>query len=308
LDTPLARQFGVSGYYVRTVPLDSLTRNRARSEIVQIKNLARDPNLPANAQIATDFLQLVRYGLRRPDDPCIADTVKVVDGLLKTETPSGPVWHRYNDDGYGEHDDGSAFDGTGTGRGWPLLTGERGHYALSAGEDVMPYLETMVAMASPLGLIPEQVWDTDPIPACDLIPGRPSGSAMPLVWAHAEFVKLCQSRALGRPVDRPTATWNRYHGIRPKVDYDIWSSNVRVRKMTTGNTLCVALKEPARIHWGVDGWQNVHDIETRDSGLGVHTADLPVAELAAGQTIQFTFYWRDRNAWEGQDYEVAVTG
>lgn len=307
-DTPLARQFGVYGYYVRTVPLDSLTRNCARSEIVQIKNLAHDPNLPANAQIATDFLQLVRYGLRLPGESCITDTVKVVDGLLKTETPSGPVWHRYNDDGYGEHDDGSAFDGTGRGRGWPLLTGERGHFALSAGEDVTPYLEAMVTMASPLGLIPEQVWDTDPIAAHDLIPGKPSGSAMPLVWAHAEFVKLCHSRVLGRPVDRPMATWTRYRGIRPKVDYDIWSSNVGFRQMAAGNTLCVALKEPARIHWGVDGWRNVQDIETHDTGLGVHAADLPVAELAAGQTIQFTFYWGDRNEWEGQDYEIVVTG
>ena len=62
-------------------------------------------------------------------------TLKIVDELLRTDTPNGPVWHRYNGDGYGEHDDGSAFDGTGRGRGWPLLTGERGHYALLAGED-----------------------------------------------------------------------------------------------------------------------------------------------------------------------------
>ena len=58
--------------------------------------------------------------------------MKVADALLKVDTPSGPCWHRYNDDGYGEHDDGSAFDGTGRGRPWPLLTGERGHYELCA--------------------------------------------------------------------------------------------------------------------------------------------------------------------------------
>jgi GH15 family glucan-1,4-alpha-glucosidase len=125
--------------------------------------------------------------LRKADDPCILDSLKAVDHLLKTDTPNGPVWHRYNSDGYGEHDDGSAFDGTGRGRGWPLLTGERGHYALSAGEDVLPYLESMMAMSSPLGLIPEQVWDSDPIVEHDLKPGKPSGSAMPLVWAHSEF-------------------------------------------------------------------------------------------------------------------------
>ncbi len=156
-DTPLARQLGLEGYYIRTAPLDALTRSGALSETVLIKNLAHDPNLPANAQISTDFLQLVRYGLRRANDPFILDSLKAVDHLLKSDTPSGPVWHRYNDDGYGEHDDGSAFDGTGRGRGWPLLTGERGHYALVAGQDVLPYLESMMAMSSPLGLIPEQV-------------------------------------------------------------------------------------------------------------------------------------------------------
>ena len=90
-----------------------------------------------------------------------------------------------------------AFDGEGRGRGWPLLTGERGHYAVAAGEDALPYIEAMMAMSSPLGLIPEQVWDSAPIAQYDLKPGKPSGSAMPLVWAHAEFIKLCYSRKLG---------------------------------------------------------------------------------------------------------------
>ena len=79
------------------------------------------------------------------------------------DTPSGPCWHRYNEDGYGEHDDGSAYDGTGRGRAWPLLTGERGHYELCAGRDPLPYLEAMARMASPGGMLPEQVWDAAPI-------------------------------------------------------------------------------------------------------------------------------------------------
>ena len=130
-DTPLANEIAVEGYYIRTAPADVLTRDGAQSEAVRILNLDHDPGLPANAQIATDFLQLVRYGLRRADDPAIIDTLKVVDRLLKVDTPNGPVWRRYDNDGYGEHEDGSAFDGAGRGRGWPLLTGERGHYALA---------------------------------------------------------------------------------------------------------------------------------------------------------------------------------
>jgi len=305
-DTALARKFGVSGCYIRTAPVDAFNNRQAVAEWVPIKNLASDPDLPASAQVATDFLQLVRYGLRAADDPRVCESLKVVDGLLRVETPSGPVWHRYNDDGYGEHDDGSAFDGEGRGRGWPLLTGERGHYALSAGEDVTPYLEAMMAMSSSLGLIPEQVWDADAIPEHALEPGRPSGSAMPLVWAHSEFVKLCYGRALGHPVDRPAATWARYRGARPRLDYAIWGPNVRLRRLTQGHQLIVALKAAARVHWGVNNWQDVRDVETSDTGLGVHVVRLPVTALTAGESVQFTFFWLDARTWEGQDYSVDV--
>ena len=305
-DTQLARQLKVDGYYIRTAPADALTRDQAQLETVQIKNLADDPDLPANAQISTDFLQLVRCGLRGPDDPAVLDSLKVVDQVLKVETPNGPVWRRYNDDGYGEHDDGSAFDGVGRGRGWPLLTGERGHYAVTAGEDALPYLRAMIAMGSPLGLIPEQVWDSDPIPGRGLFPGKPSGSAMPLVWAHSEFIKLCHSRDLGHFVDRPAATWARYRGVRPKLGAEIWGPSYRPRRIRAGQGLSIALTAPASIHWGVNGWQDVQDIDTRDTGLGVHVADLPIGPLKAGDNVQFTFCWRTNGAWEGQDHEVLV--
>ncbi|WP_204377279.1 glycoside hydrolase family 15 protein [Methyloceanibacter superfactus] len=304
--TPLAETLGVSGYYIRTVPLDMLGSNRVLTESVVIKNLDHDPDLPASGQVSTDCLQLVRYGLRAADDPFITDSIKVIDHLLKTDTPSGPVWHRYNDDGYGEHDDGSGFNGTGHGRGWPLLTGERGHYALSAGADVTPYVDAMMAMSSPLGLIPEQVWDTAPITADDLVPGKPSGSAMPLVWAHAEFAKLCHSLALGRPVDRPKATWARYGGVRPAIDYDVWGPSFRPSHIQAGHTLIIALTAPAQVHFGLNGWKDIQDLDTTDTGLGVHVAELPTEALKTGDSVQLTFLWRDSQTWEGRNYEVAI--
>jgi glucoamylase len=305
-DTPLAQRLGVAGYFIRTAPDDALVHDGADAEHILIKNRAQDPGLRADEQLATDFLQLVRYGLRGPRDPMILDSLKAVDALLKTGTPAGPVWHRYNGDGYGEHDDGSAFDGTGRGRGWPLLVGERGHYALLAGEDPLPYLETMAAMTGPAGLLPEQVWDSDPVPERRLEPGKPSGSAMPLVWTHGEFIKLCYSRALGRPVDRPVATWNRYRGRRPEIAYAVWGPRYRPRHVRAGDRFIVALRAPARVHWGRNGWRDAQDIETRDTGLGAYAAELPVAGLGAGGTIQFTFFWLDGGRWEGVDYEVQL--
>ena len=90
-------------------------------------------------------------------------------------------------------------------------------------------------------MIPEQVWDSEPIPLRRLYPGRPSGSAMPLVWAHAEYIKLLASRKLGRPYDRPAATWQRYQGNRPSIQMAIWMPQAPVYRIRAGQTLLVAL-------------------------------------------------------------------
>src|SRR5262249_58563218 len=120
--------------------------------------------LPAAALVGMEYLPPARRGLRDPHDPRLANTLKVTDGLLKVTTPAGIAYHRYNDDGYGEHADGSPFDGIGIGRAWPLLTGERGHFELQRGGDPLPYLDMMTRMTGPAGLIPEQVWDAPAIP------------------------------------------------------------------------------------------------------------------------------------------------
>lgn len=306
-DTDLAKRFQVPGYYVRITPEDVLVQDGAKKEWVLIKNRAHDPHLSADEQVANDFLQLVRYGLRSADNPHITASVKVMDGLLKTDTPCGPVWHRYNGDGYGEHADGSPFDGTGIGRGWPLLVGERGHYALAAGEDALPYINAMAAMTGKGGLLPEQIWDTDPIPGKDLFPGHPSGSAMPLVWAHSEFVKLCHSTVQGTPVDRPANTWKRYQGKVPNIDYRLWRLRQRPRQLFAGQELRVLLQAPFILHWGTSGWQAVQDTDSEDWGLG-HVVLLPVQKLSAGDSVQFTIRWRDSGDWQGEDFHIDIIG
>ncbi|HEX9208683.1 MAG TPA: glycoside hydrolase family 15 protein [Steroidobacteraceae bacterium] len=304
-DTKLARALGVAGYYMRTAPQDVLTHDGAKHEALLIKNRAQSLGPAADEQLAIDCLQLARFGLRATDDPKMVASVQAIDRLLRTDTPSGPVWHRYNGDGYGEHPDGSAFDGWGVGRGWPLLTGERGHVALLNGEDARPYLAAMTQMAGAGGLLPEQVWDGAALPERGLYPGRPSGSAMPLVWAHAEFIKLALSLAAGAPVDRPARTWARYRGRRPRLHYVLWQPRQRVRQLVAGQELRMLLPEPARVHWGTNGWTRRDDVMTEDWGLG-QVARLPTTDLAAGESVNFTFYWPARAQWQGEDFQVDV--
>ena len=153
----LAQKMGVDGYYVRVAPANTLLGEEALNEHLPIKNRVQEPGLSAAEQVGTDFLQLVRFGLRQADDPLVINTLKVVDELLKVDTPSGPAWHRYNGDGYGEHADGTPFNGTGIGRAWPLLTGERGHYEVCAGRDPLPLLKAMASMCGSTGMMPEQI-------------------------------------------------------------------------------------------------------------------------------------------------------
>ena len=141
---------------------------------------------PARDIVDAGFLELVRYGVRDPHDPLIVDSLRVVDAVLKVETPL-PCWRRYNHDGYGQRADGTSFVGWGVGRPWPLLTGERGHYELAAGRDAIPYLRTLESFAVGIGLIPEQIWDQPNKPEMLLRCGGPTDAALPLVWAHAEY-------------------------------------------------------------------------------------------------------------------------
>jgi glucoamylase len=304
--TALAQNLGVPGYYMRSAPEDILVHDGVKQAGLMIKNRAQSTVLPADEQLAIDCLQLARYGLRSVSDPEMSASVQAIDLLLKSDTPNGNVWHRYNGDGYGEHPDGSPFDGAGVGRGWPLLTGERGHAALLAGEDVTPYLESMSRMTGPGGLLPEQVWDSPAIPERGLYPGKPGGSAMPLVWAHAEYLKLALSRLNGAPVDRPVRTWTRYRGRRPELNFALWQPRQRIRTLVAGQELRLFLPEPAVIHYGINDWTAPVDLPTEDYGLA-HIARIPGSALAAGSSVNFTIYWSARQQWQGENFILTIT-
>ncbi|HET6384843.1 MAG TPA: glucan 1,4-alpha-glucosidase [Armatimonadota bacterium] len=307
-DTEWRRKFNVDGYYVRIAPKKTGEVLRFQQN-VHVKNVlaAEDTRLAAHL-VSPDALALVRFGLRAANDPRICDTVKVIDALLKVETPAGRAWHRYNDDGYGEHENGTPFDGTGIGRGWPLLTGERAHYELAAGrvENAKRLLAAMESFPNDGGLIPEQVWDSPDIPERELYCGRPSGSAMPLVWAHAEYLKLRRSLRDGRVFDLPPQTVQRYlieKTVSPRL---VWRFNHKIRSIPAGKLLRIETLAPAIVHWSADDWSTVQDGTTHDVELGIHIADLPTKTFLEGRRVIFTFYWPDADRWEGADFVVRV--
>ncbi len=307
-DTDLAQRLGIEGYYVRIAP-DDVDGGSPLKGVVMVKNrpLDRSYEVAANL-ISPDALALVRFGLRAADDPRIINTVKAIDALLNIELPAGPCWYRYNEDGYGEHLDGEPFDGIGIGRAWPLLTGERAHYELAAGrrDEAQRLLRTFEQFANGGGLLPEQVWDADDIPEKELYRGKPAGSAMPLVWAHAEHIKLLRSLRDGRVFDMPPQTVERYLVRQQGSTLAAWRFNHKISAMDAGKTLRIETLAPCSVHWSTDSWSTVHDSTAQDTGLDVWIVDVPARELPTGSMIEFTFFWPQANRWEGENFSVRV--
>ncbi len=306
-DTAIAREVGVDGYYVRVAPEDVNDVTPRSGGYVPVKNRPAGSDWARYDEIISpDALALVRYGLRDPNDPRIVNTVRVIDALLRAKTETGPAWYRYNRDGYGEKEDGSPFDGFGVGRPWPLLAGERAHYELAAGrpEVAVQLLGVMRAQASDGGMLPEQVWDGPDVPALELVNGRATGGAMPLVWAHAEYAKLVRSLHDGRVFDMPQQPYERYVRQRAGCDITLWAPHSRTRTMPVGNRLRVQSPADAVVRWSVnDG--DAMEMSCTDSTLGAWFGDLDTTRVPIGARVQFAIAPRGQSAWS-EIHEIEV--
>jgi glucoamylase len=303
---------GVPRHYIRILPerADNQTpeENPNKGNITIANRAPGSPNVfPAKEVVDAGFLELVRHGIRRAGDPIIVDSLKVIDAVLKLETPFGPCWRRYNHDGYGQRDDGGPFVGWGHGRAWPLLTGERGHYELAAGHDAKPFLRAMEGFATSTGLLPEQAWDAPDLPRAFMFRGRPTGSAMPLMWAHAEYIKLLRSVHDGQVSDLIEDVAKRYLGGRgDRRLFEVWKFTRQARNVKRGYVLRIQAPAAFRLHWSGDEWQNVKDTPSSGTTLGVEFVDIPIPD-SQREPIRFTFYWTLNNSWEGRDYVVKVS-
>ena len=271
----------------------------------------------AREVIDAGFLELVRYGIRRPDDPLIVESLKVIDHCLKYDTPYGPCWRRYNHDGYGQKKDGGPYDGSGQGRAWPLLGGERAHYELAAGHNVKPFIAAYERFSSVGGMLPEQVWDHADLPERGMYEGRSAGSAQPLVWAHAEYIKLLRSVVDGRIFDTISVVAERY-AVQPgtrtfRNTVEIYQVARPIAQVIEGLTLRIIDPERFTVVYTWDGWQTTQQATSRVCGYPGSYVDLatPAAQDGGSRHLSFSLHWPATEGkaehWLGHNVEIAVT-
>jgi glucoamylase len=307
-------KYGDGNYYVR------ITQNGKpdAGEKIELNNGAGF--FDEREIVDAGFLELVRLGIKSPDDSLIQKSVKVIDQIIKVATPNGDAFYRYNHDGYGEMDDGRRWnwDGkyTGKGRLWALLSGERGQYELALAEykrggsesvsrygdntgnglfrnwktDALKRLDAMLNFANEGLMIPEQVWDKPQVPQADsqfspnLKFGEGTGSATPLAWSMAQFIRLAVNLREGRNTDTPDVVYNRYvkNGIpTPVNNFGGLDEQVVLPPLAAGD----AIKFPRRaapktkIAYQINGESRL--VETDEKGQAIIEFKMPAADAVA---------------------------
>lgn len=199
--------YGDRNYYIR------ITENDNPNDGARLEINSNGGTYDEREIVDAGFLELVRLGIKAPDDPLIVKSLGIVDQVIQVQTPKGVAWYRYNHDAFGERDDGGRYDAkAGRGRLWTLLTGERGEYELARGakELARTRLDAMMSFANQGRMIPEQVWDKATSPANEFRFGEGTGSATPLAWATAQFIRLAVNLEAGRNLDTPDIVATRY--------------------------------------------------------------------------------------------------
>ena len=162
----------------------------------------------------------------------------------------------------------------------------------------------MEKFANKGGILPEQLWDTDDLPEAKMKRGGPTGSAMPLCWAHAEYLTLIKSRKEGVCCDRIEPVYERYVQQKNSSEVEIWTFAHQPARIRHSKTFRVITSVPGLVRWSSDDWKSANDQALQESGIGCWFADLPAGRLRTGARIVFTFKWEDK--WEGQDFSVEI--
>jgi glucoamylase len=154
-------------------------------------------------------------------------------------------------------------------------------------------------------MLPEQIWDAPDLPDMGLKLGKPTGAAMPLVWAHAEYVKLLRSVTDGVVFDRISAVAERYGQGKRRPPIEVFRLERQLHSIPAGRKLRMLADEEFFLVWSVDDWKTVRKAESRSVGCAGHFADMETEPGKAGRVV-FTMHWQSQDRWEGRNFEVLL--
>jgi glucoamylase len=161
-------------------------------------------------------------------------------------------------------------------------------------------------------MLPEQIWDRADLPSAGMYLGRSAGSAQPLVWAHAEYLKLLRSVSDGQVYDRISVVADRYAVKASKRTFtsqlEIYQTGRPISRITAGHSLRILDHDHFRVIYTFDNWATTLSLDSRSVGYPGSVADIATDVEQTG-TIVFTLVWvgqdlQDR--WLGRNVEVSV--
>jgi glucoamylase len=147
------------------------------------------------------------------------------------------------------------------------------------------------------------------MPVEHLYCGRSAGSAQPLCWAHAEYLKLLRSVVDGRVFDRISVVEERYAVPKDQRTFqsrmEIFRTTRPISAMVSGGTLRIVDPDPFTVVWSADNWATTCRTEAKPVDSFGSFADITAALDQAG-SIVFTLYWPGSDRWLGRNYEVTI--
>ena len=189
------------------------------------------------------------------------------------------------------------------------MTGERAHYELAAGNDIKPLISAFEKFSSCGGMLPEQIWDYADLPSEGLFFGQSAGSAQPLCWAHAEYLRLLHSVFDGRVFDRISVVAERYAVPKEQRTFhsrmEIFRTSRPISAMVCGGTLRIVDPDPFTVVWTSDNWATTKTTDANPVDSFGFFADIVATPEQTG-SILFTLFRPGSNRWLGRNYEVTI--
>jgi glucoamylase len=127
---------------------------------------------------------------------------------------------------------------------------------------------------------------------------------MPLLWSHAEFLKLLIAREQGRPLELLQCVEKRYRSSYARPSAWHWREELPTASIPRGLALSIEDQCPFSLHFGFDGWQRIEDRAARPQPFGIWSVNLTADELAHCRQVEFTRQFG--NSWEGTDHAVRM--